>query len=40
VREMAEAPNLDDYQILTSVTEYKKSSMAYFQEEIVKDGKK
>jgi len=40
VREMAEAANLDDYQILTSVTEYKKSSMAYFQDEIVKDGKK
>jgi len=31
VRKMAEAANLEDYQILSSETEYKKSSMAYFQ---------
>jgi len=40
VREMAEAAELDDYQILTSETEYKKSSMVYFQDRIAKDGKK
>jgi len=31
VRKMAEAANIKDYQILSSETEYKKSSMAYFQ---------
>jgi DNA-binding Lrp family transcriptional regulator len=31
VQKMAEVANLDDYQILTSETEYKKSSMVYFQ---------
>lgn len=30
VRQMAEAADLDDYQILISATEYKKSSMVYF----------
>jgi len=30
VREMAQAADLDDYQILVSETEYKKSSMVYF----------
>jgi len=39
VREMAEAAELNDYQILTSETEYKKSSMVYFQDGFAKDGK-
>jgi DNA-binding Lrp family transcriptional regulator len=39
IRRMAEAANLDDYQILTSDREYKKSSMTYFPAEIPeKDG--
>lgn len=34
VREMAKTADLDDYQILISETEYKKSSMVYFQDSI------
>ncbi|SEM53216.1 DNA-binding transcriptional regulator, Lrp family [Syntrophus gentianae] len=41
VRKMAEAADLPDYQILTSETEYKKSSMAYFSTGLSgKDGEK
>jgi siroheme decarboxylase len=41
VHNMAKAANLDDYQILTSETEYKKSSMIYFQIGISEnDGRK
>lgn len=37
VRAMAEAADLDDYQILASEIEYKKSSMVYFQDNATKD---